>query len=120
MLLWEGYGSGGADRPTIVDRVTSIRVTTDPAEIDLDIVHRWLSQDAYWAIGRSRETVERAARGSLNFGALDADGTLVGYARVVTDHVTFAWLCDVKARLAVVAGAEAEADVPETIDSTAP
>ncbi|MDT3317677.1 GNAT family N-acetyltransferase [Microbacterium sp. KSW4-11] len=72
-----------------------MRVTTDLAEIDLDVVHRWLSEDAYWALGRSRDLVERAAQHSLNFGALDEDGTLVGYARVVTDHTTFAWLCDV-------------------------
>lgn len=70
-------------------------VTTDLAEIDLDTVHRWLSEDAYWALGRGRDVVERAAHGSLNFGALDDDGTLVGYARVVTDQATFAWLCDV-------------------------
>ena len=70
-------------------------VDTDLARIDLDAVHRWLSTDAYWAMGRSRETVQRAAEGSLNFGAFDADGALCGYARVVTDRATFAWLCDV-------------------------
>lgn len=76
----------------------SITVTDDLARIDLDVVHHWLSTDAYWALGRSRETVESAARGSLSFGALmQADGRaeLVGYARVVTDRATFAWLCDV-------------------------
>ncbi|CAL4860309.1 GNAT family N-acetyltransferase [Microbacterium sp. MM2322] len=72
-----------------------MRVTTDLAEIDLETVHRWLSEDAYWALGRSRDVVERAAQGSLNFCALDDDGTPLGYARVVTDHATFAWLCDV-------------------------
>lgn len=71
------------------------RITTDLGEIDLDAVHRWLSTDAYWALGRSRETVEKAARASLNFGALNGDGGLIGYARVVTDRATFAWLCDV-------------------------
>ncbi|EZP26783.1 GNAT family N-acetyltransferase [Microbacterium oleivorans] len=72
-----------------------MRVTTDLAEIDLDTVHRWLSEGAYWALGRSHDVVERAAQGSLNFCALDDDGTPLGYARVVTDHATFAWLCDV-------------------------
>ncbi|WP_156759754.1 GNAT family N-acetyltransferase [Microbacterium karelineae] len=75
--------------------MASARVTTDLAEIDLDLVHRWLSEDAFWAIGRSRATVDAAARGSLNFGAIDAAENLVGYARVVTDRATFAWLCDV-------------------------
>lgn len=70
-------------------------VTTDLARIDLDLVHRWLSTEAYWALGRSRETVQRAAEHSLNLGVLDEDGTLCGYARLVTDHATFGWLCDV-------------------------
>ena len=71
-----------------------VTVSTDASLLDLDILHRWLSTDAYWAIGRPREVVERAVAGSLNFGAYD-DGRLVGYARVVTDSATFAWLCDV-------------------------
>jgi len=75
--------------------MTAVRVTTELDEIDLDVVHRWLSQEAYWALGRSHELVERAARASLNFGALDAEGALLGYARVVTDEATFAWVCDV-------------------------
>nr|WP_218851660.1 GNAT family N-acetyltransferase [Nocardioides panaciterrulae] len=62
--------------------------------LDVDTVHRWLSTDAYWALGRSREVVERAIAGSVNFGAYDGD-RLVGYARLVTDRATFAWLCDV-------------------------
>lgn len=70
-------------------------IDTDLERIDLGLVHGWLSTDAYWAIGRPRETVERAARGSVNFGAFADDGQLVGYARVVTDEATFAWLCDV-------------------------
>lgn len=75
--------------------MTAVRVTTQLDEIDLDVVHRWLSEEAYWALGRSRELVERAARASVNVGALDAEGRLVGYARVVTDRATFAWVCDV-------------------------
>ena len=75
--------------------MASPRVTTDPAEIDFGIVHRWLSEDAYWAIGRSRETLDQAAHGSLNFGVLDANDELIGYARAVTDHATFAWVCDI-------------------------
>jgi GNAT superfamily N-acetyltransferase len=71
-----------------------ITVSADPNLLDVETVHRWLSTDAYWAIDRPREVVERAVAGSLNFGAYD-EGRLVGYARVVTDHATFAWLCDV-------------------------
>ncbi|MCC9054334.1 hypothetical protein LOK55_08535 [Microbacterium sp. F2E] len=41
--------------------MTGVRVTTELDEIDLDVVHRWLSEEAYWALGRSRDLVERAA-----------------------------------------------------------
>lgn len=71
-----------------------ITVSTDPALIDVDTIHRWLSQDAYWARGRPREVVARSVESSLNFGAHDG-GALIGYARVVTDHATYAWICDV-------------------------
>ncbi|MFE9249343.1 GNAT family N-acetyltransferase [Streptomyces sp. NPDC007088] len=71
-------------------------VSTDPARLDLGLVHHWLSTDAYWALGRSPEKQRRAVEGSLNFGAYDSSsGAQVAYARVVTDRTTFAWLCDV-------------------------
>jgi len=71
-----------------------ITVSTDPDLLDLDLIHRWLSEDAYWARGRSREVVAKAVASSLNFGAHQGD-RLVGYARVVTDQATYAWICDV-------------------------
>lgn len=71
-------------------------ISADPERLDVDRVHRWLSADAYWALGRPREKQERAIAGSLNLGVYDrASGEQVGYARVVTDRATFAWLCDV-------------------------
>src|SRR5690349_22555077 len=63
--------------------------------MDLDLVHHWLSTDAYWSLGRSRAAVGTAAEHSLNLGAFTDDGRQVAYARVVTDHTNFAWLCDV-------------------------
>ncbi|GAA3177391.1 MULTISPECIES: GNAT family N-acetyltransferase [Streptomyces] len=71
-------------------------LSTDPARLDRARLHRWLSEDTYWASGRTRERQERAVAGSLNF-ALYATGSgrQAAYARVVTDHATFAWLCDV-------------------------
>lgn len=77
------------------DDTTPYDVTTDLDRIDLDVVHRWLSTDAYWALGRSRDTVETAARNSVNVAVLDAVGAVCAYARVVTDRATFGWLCDV-------------------------
>ncbi|MFH9893985.1 GNAT family N-acetyltransferase [Streptomyces luteogriseus] len=71
-------------------------ISTDPGRVDRERVHRWLSTDAYWALGRSREKQDRAIEGSLNFGVHETmSGEQVAYARVITDRATFAWLCDV-------------------------
>ncbi|MER7479680.1 GNAT family N-acetyltransferase [Streptomyces sp. NPDC126510] len=71
-------------------------ISTDPARVDRERVHHWLSTDAYWALGRSREQQDRAIEGSLNFGVFDSvSGEQVAYARVITDRATFGWLCDV-------------------------
>jgi GNAT superfamily N-acetyltransferase len=71
-------------------------ISTDPARLDAGLVHEWLSQDSYWALGRRRAKHDAAVAASLNFGVYDsASGAQVGYARVVTDGATFAWLCDV-------------------------
>ena len=69
-------------------------ISDDPARLDLDLVYEFLSGESYWARGRSRERVERAIENSLAFG-LYKGGSQVGFARVVTDYATFAWLADV-------------------------
>jgi N-acetylglutamate synthase-like GNAT family acetyltransferase len=71
------------------------RVTDERAVLDLDRVHRWLSEDAYWALGRPRDIVERSIEESIAFGLVHRDDGLVGFCRMVTDRATFAWLCDV-------------------------
>ncbi|MET7821199.1 GNAT family N-acetyltransferase [Micromonospora zamorensis] len=77
-------------------RTDGYLLSTDPALLDLGLVHHWLSTDAYWALGRDRATVDRAFAGSLPFGVYrPEDGRQVAVARVVTDRATFAWLCDV-------------------------
>ena len=69
---------------------------TGTDRIDRALVHRWLSEESYWARGRSRATQDAAIDASRNYGVYDdATGRQVAYARVVTDGVTFAWLCDV-------------------------
>ncbi len=67
----------------------------DPGLIDVDRVHEWISQESYWAQGRTREVMARAIDHSLSVGLYAPDGTQAGYARLVTDWATFAWLCDV-------------------------
>ncbi len=71
-----------------------IRISTERSEIDLNWLHAALSERSYWALGRSREVVERSVANSLCFSALDG-ARQVGFARVVTDEATFAWVCDV-------------------------
>jgi GNAT superfamily N-acetyltransferase len=69
-------------------------ISTDPARIDMDGLHRFLSEEAYWSPGVAREVVERSIEHSLNFGLYHGDEQ-VGFARVVTDYSTFAWIADV-------------------------
>jgi GNAT superfamily N-acetyltransferase len=69
-------------------------VSTDPADLDREAIYRYLHDEAYWSQGISRDTLDRALDNSLNFTALHGS-TLAGFARVVTDRATFAWLCDV-------------------------
>lgn len=70
-------------------------ISSDPARLDLRAVHAYLTR-SYWSPGIPFETVERAARHSLCFGLYErTTGAQVGFTRVVTDHATFAYLCDV-------------------------
>ncbi len=62
--------------------------------IDVDVVHGFLST-SYWAAGIPRDVVARSIAGSLNLGVYAADGSMVAFARMVTDRATFAWLADV-------------------------
>ncbi len=76
----------------------NVTVSTDPTKLDVGLIHAFLSR-SYWAEGRSFETVAAAIQGSLCFGVYEGerqDGEKqVGFARVVTDYATFAYLADV-------------------------
>ena len=78
-----------------MDDATDYTISDDPTRLDLDAVHRYLSVDSYWAQGLPRAVFERSVAGSLPFGVYDREGKQVGFARVVTDRATFAWLADV-------------------------
>jgi len=71
-------------------------ITDDPSQVDLDVVHEFLSTESYWRRGIPREQVETAVRMSLPLSVHLATSTptMVGFARVVTDTVTHAWLDD--------------------------
>jgi N-acetylglutamate synthase-like GNAT family acetyltransferase len=70
------------------------QLSTDPADVDLDVVATFLHDEAYWSLGRPRDVVERSLAASRPFTLLDEDGTMVAFARVVTDGATFGWICD--------------------------
>ena len=75
------------------------QVSTDPARLDFAVIHGYLTR-SYWSPGIERAQVERAARHSVCYGLYgppEAAGSRpqIGYARVVTDHVSFAYLADV-------------------------
>jgi GNAT superfamily N-acetyltransferase len=68
-------------------------ISTDRGRLDVGAVHAWL-KETYWSPGLPREVLERALANSLCFGAYEGTRQ-VGFARVVTDRATFAWVCDV-------------------------
>ena len=69
-------------------------VSTDKSRLNIETVHTFISRDSYWAQGRKRETMERAIAHSECFGLYRGEEQ-VGFARVVTDYATFAWIADV-------------------------
>ncbi len=69
-------------------------INTDDELLDLRVIHDFIANQSYWGQGRKIETVKRALDNSLNFGVY-RDARLVGFARVVTDFATFAWIADV-------------------------
>jgi len=69
-------------------------IDTDRERLNIDFVHNYLCNHSYWAQGRSREVVEKSIQHSLCFGLFDGEQQ-IGFARIVTDYSTFAWLCDV-------------------------
>ena len=58
------------------------------------MIHDYLSQQSYWARGRSLDTLKRSIENSLCFGIYEASGRQVGFARVVSDYAVFAWIMD--------------------------
>jgi ribosomal protein S18 acetylase RimI-like enzyme len=67
----------------------------DPARVDLDAVYEFLSTEAYWAEGRSRETIERLIREASRVVGLYETDRQIGFARTVSDGASFAYLADV-------------------------
>ena len=75
--------------------MSDYEISTDKQRLDVDLIARWLAEESYWAVGRPREVTEAAIANSVCVGAYAPGGAQAGFARVVTDRATFAWLCDV-------------------------
>lgn len=74
--------------------MSSLIISTDPKKLDLAFIHRYLSEQSYWAKGMQATTLRKALTNSLCFAGF-FDGKQVAFARVVTDFATFAYLRDV-------------------------
>jgi N-acetylglutamate synthase-like GNAT family acetyltransferase len=68
-------------------------ISTDKSKLNKELIFDFLTNNSYWAKGRSRETVYKSIENSLCFGIYSNDKQ-VGFARVVTDYSTFAWILD--------------------------
>jgi|SRR5579859_2949824 len=70
-------------------------ISTDPVRLDLDVIHGFLTNLSYWAKGIPRDVVARSIEHSLCFGVYDGNGAQVGFARVISDFATYAYVADV-------------------------
>lgn len=81
---------------TIVEhRRGEFLISTDPARLNLDVIHGFLTTKSYWVKGIPREIVARSIQHALCFGIYDGDGAQVGFARVISDFATVAYVGDV-------------------------
>ncbi len=72
----------------------TFRISTDPSELDIPLIHHFLAEQSTWAKNIPLTTLERAIKNSLCFGGF-IDSAQVAFARVITDYATFANLVDV-------------------------
>ncbi len=69
-------------------------ITTDNSKLDVNVIHQFLAEESYWANGIPKHVVEKAIANSLCFG-LFYNNAQIGFARLITDKATFAYLADV-------------------------
>lgn len=74
--------------------ISGYRVSSEREEMNFDFIHNYISR-TYWAEGIPKETLKKALDNSLCFGVFSSEGEQVGFARMVTDQATFAYLADV-------------------------
>ena len=69
-------------------------ISMDKSRLDVLFIHDYLSNNSYWAKGRSVELVKKSIENSLCFGVFTKEDKQIGFARIATDYVVFAWLMD--------------------------
>ena len=74
--------------------INGYRISSDQGEMDVESIHKFISQ-SYWAKGIPIETLKKAIDNSLCFGVFNSEGVQVGFARMITDSATYAYLADV-------------------------
>lgn len=72
----------------------SYLISTDKEILDIELIHAYLSNESYWAEGRSLQSVQISIHNSICFGVYEENGQQVGLARIVTDFATIVWICD--------------------------
>lgn len=76
--------------------MSEVFISDDKQLLQVDVIHQFLSEKAYWCLGIPKATIEKAIHNSLCFGMYKTnDKKQIGFARVVSDEATFAWICDV-------------------------
>lgn len=91
----EGVEPGGQRWLQLRGPLPPVRFSEDVAQLDQARVYRYLSEDAYWSRGLPREIFEASLAGSMVIGGYAPDGRQLAFARVISDHATFAYLGDV-------------------------
>lgn len=94
VLRSEAAPGAAAAAAAAVARRGDYTLSTDPSRLDIEAIHAYLTR-SYWAGGIPQRVVAAAIQGSLCFGMYDREARQVGFARVVTDRATYAYLCDV-------------------------
>ncbi len=69
-------------------------ISTDKSKLNVEAIHDYLCNKSYWAKGRSLEAVNKSIENSICFGLYDSKGNTLGFARVVTDKVVYAYMMD--------------------------
>lgn len=70
------------------------KISSDQSDFDFNVIHSFIA-NSYWATGMPKNTLQKAIKNSLCFAVLKDNGEQVGFARIITDKSTFAYLADV-------------------------